>query len=280
MKRQEIYQRQAVAKSSGDKTVGATKIAVNRTIQASDNITLLDSQFSARTETALAQALPDHMRYLAEHWSDALTKFGFEGAWLSAGEAHFHFQDDQGPKFKPNPHLAQWVDPKYISPGSHLWIRPGKPAVLFLHTPADYWHAPAPLPQEHTGALEVQTFDNQEELIDACQKAAKETTKLAFIGDGNNEVYISAATTWEISIKRRLGKLEAPPGLESVVEDERFIGLSISLYHGNQAGRLPLIHRDPFDRMLIAQAQAEGLVLVTADPVIPEYGIETIPANG
>ena len=123
------------------------------------------------------------MRYLAEHWSDALTKFGFEGAWLSAGEAHFHFQDDQGPKFKPNPHLAQWVDPKYISPGSHLWIRPGKPAVLFLHTPADYWHAPAPLPQEHTGALEVQTFDNQEELIDACQKAAKETTKLAFIGE-------------------------------------------------------------------------------------------------
>ena len=63
------------------------------------------------------------------------------------------------------------------------------------------------------------------------------------------------------------------------MEDERFVGLPISLYHGNQAGQLPLIHRDPFDRMLIAQAQAEGLILVTADQIIPEYGMETIPAN-
>jgi len=107
-------------------------------------------------------------------------------------------------------------------------------------------------------------------LGDSCRK---------LICDGNNEVYISAATTWEISIKRRLGKLEAPPGLDGIVEEEHFIGLAISLYHGNQAGQLPLIHRDPFDRMLIAQAQAEGLILVTADQVITEYGIETIPAN-
>jgi len=56
--------------------------------------------------------------------------------------------------------------------------------------------------------------------------------------------------------------------------------LPIYLYHGNQAGQLPFIHRDPFDRMLIAQAQAEGLSIVTADPVIPEYGIATIPAKG
>ena len=99
------------------------------------------------------------------------------------------------------------------------------------------------------------------------------------IGDGHNEVYVSAATTWEISIKRRLGKLEAPPDIDGIVEDERFVGLPISLYHGNQAGQLPFIHRDPFDRMLIAQAQAEGLSIVTADPVIPEYGIATIPAK-
>jgi len=99
------------------------------------------------------------------------------------------------------------------------------------------------------------------------------------LGDGHNEVYVSAATTWEISIKRRLGKLEAPPEIDSIVEEERFIGLPISLYHGKQAGQLPLIHRDPFDRMLVAQAQSEGLTILTTDPIITEYGIATLQAN-
>jgi PIN domain nuclease of toxin-antitoxin system len=94
-----------------------------------------------------------------------------------------------------------------------------------------------------------------------------------------NEVYVSAASIWEISIKSRLGKLKAPSEIDSIVEDEGFIGLPISLYHGRSAGQLPLIHRDPFDRMLVAQAQSEGLVILTADPIFPEYGISTLQAN-
>jgi PIN domain nuclease of toxin-antitoxin system len=94
-----------------------------------------------------------------------------------------------------------------------------------------------------------------------------------------NEVYVSAASIWEISIKRRLGKLKAPSEIECIVEDEGFIGLPISLYHARSAGQLPLIHRDPFDRMLVAQAQSEGLVILTADPIFPEYGISTLQAN-
>jgi PIN domain nuclease of toxin-antitoxin system len=98
------------------------------------------------------------------------------------------------------------------------------------------------------------------------------------IADGENEVYVSAATTWEISIKRSLGKLDAPENLDQIVEQERFLKLPITLYHGEMAGRLPPHHRDPFDRMLIAQAQAEGLTIVTADPHIPRYGVQTLPA--
>ena len=94
-----------------------------------------------------------------------------------------------------------------------------------------------------------------------------------------NEVYVSAASIWEISIKCRLGKLKVPPEIDSIVEDEGFIGLPISLYHGSSAGQLPLIHRDPFDRMLVAQAQSEGLVILTADPIFPQYGISTLQAN-
>ncbi len=94
-----------------------------------------------------------------------------------------------------------------------------------------------------------------------------------------NQIYISAATTWEISIKQALGKLNAPEELDNIVDEERFIKLPISLYHGQIAGRLPPLHRDPFDRMLIAQAQAEGLILVTNDSTIKEYNIQTMDGN-
>lgn len=93
------------------------------------------------------------------------------------------------------------------------------------------------------------------------------------ISDERNEIFVSAATTWEISIKMALGKLTAPEDMDSVVEDEGFSKLPINLYHGQLAGQLPNIHRDPFDRMLIAQAQSEGLLFITADQIIPQYSL-------
>jgi PIN domain nuclease of toxin-antitoxin system len=93
------------------------------------------------------------------------------------------------------------------------------------------------------------------------------------IADQRNQIYVSAATTWEISIKKALGKLEAPDDIDTIVEDEGFSKLPISLYHGQLAGSLPMLHRDPFDRMLIAQAQAEGLILMTSDGNIGLYNL-------
>lgn len=96
------------------------------------------------------------------------------------------------------------------------------------------------------------------------------------ISDRRNQVFVSAATTWEISIKMALGKLEAPEDMDSAVDDEGFTKLPISLYHGQLAGQLPALHRDPFDRMLIAQAQAEGLILITADENIAQYKLRLL----
>ena len=93
------------------------------------------------------------------------------------------------------------------------------------------------------------------------------------IADQRNQIYVSAATTWEISIKKALGKLETPDDIDSIVEDEGFTKLPINLYHGQLAGSLPMLHRDPFDRMLIAQAQAEGLILMTSDGNIGLYNL-------
>mgnify|MGYP001611628342 FL=1 len=91
------------------------------------------------------------------------------------------------------------------------------------------------------------------------------------ISNGNNEIYVSAASSWEISIKKRNGKLVGPDNIDSIVEQERFTKLPISLIHGEAAGQLPDHHKDPFDRMLIAQAQTEGLTILTTDEKIQQY---------
>lgn len=100
------------------------------------------------------------------------------------------------------------------------------------------------------------------------------------IGRGDNLVFISAVSVWEIAIKRAIGKLSAPEGIEETVTEERFIGLPVSLHHATRAGALPPHHRDPFDRMLIAQAQAEGLILVTGDGAFERYGVEVLSIGG
>ena len=99
------------------------------------------------------------------------------------------------------------------------------------------------------------------------------------ISDPRNQVFISAVSTWDVSIKKSSGKLSAPDDLDAIVEEEGFSKLPISLYHGDQAGLLPQYHKDPFDRMLVAQAQSEGLVIVTNGKFVTQYNIRTMDAR-
>lgn len=98
------------------------------------------------------------------------------------------------------------------------------------------------------------------------------------IADPASEVLVSVASIWEIAIKRALGKLDAPWSLTRTIGAIGFRELPITAFHAEQAGSLPPHHTDPFDRMLVAQAQAEGLVLVTRDANIPRYGVRTLTA--
>ena len=100
----------------------------------------------------------------------------------------------------------------------------------------------------------------------------------AAIADPRNDVFVSAITGWEISVKRAKGRIRAPDNLEALVTERGFAHLPLTFHHAEQAGNLPMHHRDPFDRFLIAQAQAEGLVLVTRDARIPLYGVRTMAA--
>ena len=97
------------------------------------------------------------------------------------------------------------------------------------------------------------------------------------IAANGNTIYVSAASAWEIATKFRLGKL---PGAEAVARDvgvavasQGFSELDITLRHAEHAGRLAGTHRDPFDRMLIAQAQLERVPIASGDDVFEEYGV-------
>ena len=91
------------------------------------------------------------------------------------------------------------------------------------------------------------------------------------ISNRKNQAFISSATIWEMSIKSSLGKLAMPDNLEEVMIAEDFECLPIFFSHASLAGHLPIIHKDPFDRMLIAQAKIEHLTIVTRDDNMLRY---------
>jgi PIN domain nuclease of toxin-antitoxin system len=91
--------------------------------------------------------------------------------------------------------------------------------------------------------------------------------------DHEPDVRVSAVTIWEIAVKQALGKITAPQDLPELVRNSGFRELPIGFTHAIAAGRLPLIHKDPFDRMLVAQARCENLTLVTKDPLCQQYDV-------
>ncbi len=98
--------------------------------------------------------------------------------------------------------------------------------------------------------------------------------------DVNNDVFVSAATAWEVATKFRLGKLpKADPFIHSFSDTLQrlgFLELPISVEHAERAGLLRIDHKDPFDRMLITQAQAEGLVLVSNEDLFDSYHVQRL----
>ena len=111
-------------------------------------------------------------------------------------------------------------------------------------------------------------LDDPQHLSKAARKA---------ITDGKNTVYVSAAVVWEIAIKRSLGKLDAPHDLEGAMASNRFLPLPVTIPHALAVEMLPGHHRDPFDRLLIAQAVAEDLVIVTTERYFAAYGVRLLP---
>lgn len=100
------------------------------------------------------------------------------------------------------------------------------------------------------------------------------------LGHPEQDVFVSAASAWEIATKVRIGKLDVPKALlrdfAQAIEGLGFLPLPIGLRHGADAGQMRSSHRDPFDRILAAQAHVEGLDLVSCDPAFEALGVKTL----
>ena len=114
--------------------------------------------------------------------------------------------------------------------------------------------------------------------LDGDRRLARKPRSL--IGNKVNTVLVSAVSAWEITTKARLGKLpralDVAADVPGLVRSQGFAGLDVTLEHGQRAGALGGVHRDPFDRMLVAQAQGENLPIISNDSVFDAYGVRRI----
>lgn len=108
-------------------------------------------------------------------------------------------------------------------------------------------------------------------------------TAQELVEDRRNELYLSAVSSWEIVIKHAMGRLDLPAPPQALIPDQMrasgVAGLPVEHAHALRVGTLPTHHRDPFDRLLIAQAQIESLAILTADPVFARYAVEVVQAG-
>jgi PIN domain nuclease of toxin-antitoxin system len=115
----------------------------------------------------------------------------------------------------------------------------------------------------------IRAYERPSELSPAARTAIEDTT---------NERFISMASLWEIAIKASIGKLSLTGDLARVVDHLALVPLSVQLEHVLRVQKLPLHHRDPFDRLMIAQAIEEGLTIVTRDRAFRAYGVPLLAA--
>ena len=105
------------------------------------------------------------------------------------------------------------------------------------------------------------------------------TRAIDALEDEGSDVFVSIVSPWEMAIAKARGKMDPPDDLEMQLKQQRFTLLPILLRHTQAIGAMPHHHRDPFDRMLIAQAQVDGLTIVTSDRKLREYPVSLLPAR-
>jgi PIN domain nuclease of toxin-antitoxin system len=113
--------------------------------------------------------------------------------------------------------------------------------------------------------------------LDGADRLAEKA--VAAISRTDSEIMVSVASIWELTIKESLGKLRIDGDLRQHLREQWFQELPVTGHHAIEVKKLPWHHKDPFDRLLVAQARCEDLTLVTSDRILSEYDVQTLPAN-
>ena len=111
-----------------------------------------------------------------------------------------------------------------------------------------------------------------------CDDRQLSVSARAAIADAGNDIVVSAATVWELAIKRSAGKIELAADLASAIDAAGFSGLPVTIADAEAAAGLPMLHHDPFDRMLVAQAFRLDATIVSRDAALEPYGVPVLPA--
>jgi PIN domain nuclease of toxin-antitoxin system len=128
-------------------------------------------------------------------------------------------------------------------------------------------------------AIEVRLLlDTNALLWTLLERQRLSSTAIDAIENQANDVFISVVSAWEIEIKRSKGKLHVPHELEAALAAQRFDSLPVTMRHAHAVESLPRIHRDPFDRMIIAQAHLDGITIVSSDGDMRHYPVAVLPA--
>jgi PIN domain nuclease of toxin-antitoxin system len=126
----------------------------------------------------------------------------------------------------------------------------------------------------------ISLFVNYHKLLLAITAQLLPANYCEVLSSATSQIYFSAASSWEIAIKHALGKIKLPTApiefIPQAIREMGFANLDITSAHALAAGELPRHHRDPFDRILISQARAEDLILLTADRLLQQYDVEII----
>ena len=148
------------------------------------------------TEIDTPALLNEHYEIIQDRWDQALTACQLDVVILHAGAARFYFEDDQGPRFQPNPHLLQWIPPEYAVANSCLLLSPGQKPCLLFYQPEDYWHATPAAPEHLSTYLDIKVFPTNGALQTYCadhaHKCATDPKGIAFIGEVTDQTQLQS----------------------------------------------------------------------------------------
>ena len=177
--------------------------------------------------TFSAEAYATHVTALCNEWREALDAHGYDAALITAGAATMHYDDDQSPPYRANPHLTRWFPCADSERACLLVGLEGRPRIFFVR-PQDYWHVPAELPEWIGDALDVEVFPDADQLALALRGALADRRKVALVGPSIEASNLSVSADNPRGLCDHLAYLRAYKSSFEIARMEEATGMAVA----------------------------------------------------